>query len=141
MTGSLRNAFPSEYATWQSMRQRCQNPNTQFYARYGGRGVFVCWTWSSFDQFFKDMGPRPSKRHSLDRVDNDGPYSKLNCRWATWEEQRANQAGVKRYAYQGRSLTLAEICRLVGVRRRAVYQRMHRNGWSLERALGKKEGA
>jgi hypothetical protein len=82
----------SEYKAWDSMRYRCANPKHKSYALYGGRGITVCDRWQvSFDNFYADMGPKPSAKHSLDRIDVNGNYEPGNCRWATWSEQRRNQ--------------------------------------------------
>lgn len=80
-----------EYRAWQSMRDRCNNKRARRYADYGGRGIAVDPSWSTYGQFFADMGPRPSPRHSLDRIDNDQNYCKENCRWATAKEQACNR--------------------------------------------------
>jgi hypothetical protein len=78
------------YKTWVSMLVRCADKSNE---RYGGRGISVCDRWLKFENFYSDMGDRPSNRHSIDRVNNDGNYEPANCRWATLEVQANNTSG------------------------------------------------
>jgi hypothetical protein len=80
-----------EYRAWKGMKNRCSRKADRRYADYGGRGIAFDPRWGDFASFLEDMGPRPSAYHSLDRIDNDGDYTPINCRWATREQQAQNK--------------------------------------------------
>ena len=79
------------YKVWTAMHRRCSDPKDPAYVNYGARGIYVCDRWRSFEHFRDDMGPRPSTQHSVERKDNDGPYSPDNCVWADWRTQSRNK--------------------------------------------------
>jgi hypothetical protein len=87
-----------------------------------------------FENFYADMGPRP-EGHSIDRIDSNGPYSPENCRWADQRTQTVNRRNLKLYSYEGKELTLPEICASAGVNYRTVRNRLFRSGMTLEEAL------
>jgi hypothetical protein len=87
-------ARTKEYAIWHGMIQRCHNPNGRSYLHYGGRGIMVYKPWrgrGGFKLWMESVGPRPSGKHSLDRINNNGNYEPENVRWATWTEQIGNR--------------------------------------------------
>ena len=86
----------TEYSSWCNMKTRCTNPNFKQYKDYGGRGITICKEWlDSFEQFYKDMGPKP-KGMTLDRIDNNKGYEPLNCKWSTYSEQNKNRRKQKK---------------------------------------------
>lgn len=92
---AYRDRLPSEYSVWGNMVRRCGSPKATGFQYYGGRGIKVCERWRrSFKAFLADMGPRPSRRHSIDRINVDGHYEPGNCRWATRRIQDANRRRV-----------------------------------------------
>lgn len=89
---AVRGKTSPEYCSWYGMIRRCNNPKNKSYRYYGGRGIKVCQRWkSSFVNFLADMGKKPSKKHSIDRINNDGNYGPGNCRWATKRQQVMNR--------------------------------------------------
>ena len=82
----------AEYQCWWNMLDRCLNPQNPTFERYGGRGISVCMRWRDFRNFLADMGARPTRAHSIDRIDNDGDYAPRNCRWATHDIQIRNSS-------------------------------------------------
>lgn len=124
-----------EYSSWRAMIQRCYNPKNVTWNRYGGRGITVCARWrNSFEAFLSDMGYRPSTRHSIERLDNNGHYDPGNCKWATIKEQARNTSKAIRVEFNGRTQCISEWAEQVGISKRTIWNRL-RSGWSVERAL------
>lgn len=124
-----------EYRTWTSMKQRCFNPSNPSYPHWGGRGITVCEDWLDFNQFFMDMGPRPSKGHSLERIDNDGNYEPSNCRWVKIDVQANNKRRNRVIEFRGRTQTLAQWAKEFGIGWMTLRARLDSYGWSIEDAL------
>jgi hypothetical protein len=123
------------YAIWGSMIARCHSAKAISYPNYGARGIRVCARWrKSFAAFFSDIGPRPSKDHSLDRIDVNGNYEPGNCRWADRLEQQNNRRNNHMLTLNGVTLSMAQWARKLGFSRHRIYARL-KNGWSVERAL------
>lgn len=118
-----------EYRAWADMHNRCKNPNIRNYARYGGRGITVCERWDNFETFLADLGKRPSKMHSLERIDNDAGYSPDNCRWATKKDQCNNTSRSCFLEYDGLRLTITQWAERLGVSRNTLHGR-RRKGWT-----------
>lgn len=130
-----RRAECPERTVWVGMIARCTRPSAPAFPRYGGRGITVCDRWrESFENFLTDMGPKPSPAHSLDRIDNDGPYSPENCRWATAKEQSRNKRTNFLLTIDGATKTVAEWAELFGVDPHRAYHRLH-SGWDPVRAF------
>lgn len=124
-----------EHRAWVHMRQRCTNPHKREYPHYGGRGIQVCREWmDSFIAFYSYMGPRPSEKHSIDRIDVNGHYEPGNVRWATHAEQITNTRVVKLVTIDGRTQSLAAWGRERGLATGQISARV-RAGWTLEEAI------
>ena len=125
----------STYAVWKGIRRRCNMPNATAYESYGGRGIRVCPEWDSFPKFLSDMGERPEGM-TLDRIDNNGGYTKENCRWATGIEQQANtRVSLPHVDYDNRSQSISDWCRELGLSYTKVKNRIRHSGWTAERAF------
>jgi hypothetical protein len=113
------------YNSWCEMLKRCNNPNSKKWPRYGGRGITVCAEWYLFKNFYADMGERP-KGTTLDRKDNDGNYTKGNCRWATPQQQGLNTSKTIFLLVKGKRLNMQEAAAIYGVSMSCLRQRLHR---------------
>lgn len=124
-----------EHKAWEGMRRRCTRPNSPDFANYGGRGITVCGRWiNNFPAFLADVGPRPSARHSIDRIDNSRGYEPGNVRWATPQEQQRNRRNNRLVTIGGETLCVAAWAERFGASLNDVITRLNA-GWEPLRAL------
>lgn len=127
-------ASSPEYAIWMGMRQRCSNPSNKEFHNYGGRGIKVCKRWQSFKNFIADMGQRPSRDLSIERINNDKGYSPGNCKWGTTFEQANNTRVNVFFGIDGVEKTVSQWSRISGITPTTIYGRI-RSGWPVEKAV------
>ena len=137
-----------EYTAWQEIKKRCTLPTNKRFARYGGRGINLCARWQDSSSFLADMGPKPSRAHTIDRIDNDGGYwcgrveclecgpagRVPNCRWATPKEQARNRRTSRVLEFRGKRRCVAEWAEVLGVDQGIINSRLSA-GWPVERVL------
>lgn len=129
-----------EFKVWVDIRRRCnpKNANNPKYSLYAGRGIKVCNRWlNSFENFYEDMGDRPTPYHSIERKDNNGDYTPENCRWATDIEQANNRRSNILLTWNGKTQTITQWGNEVGINPSVLRDRYH-CGWSVERLLTEK---
>ena len=119
-----------EYKTWRSMLDRCYLPKNIKYPLYGGKGIQVCDRWrESFENFYADMGDRPSDVFSIDRINSNGHYEPSNCRWADILTQNNNKKNNLYLTYQGKTLTISQWARELNISNSTLYNRKNK-GWT-----------
>lgn len=118
-----------EYETWSNMIARCTRKNHPRYADYGGRGITVCKRWRKFEFFLADMGRKPTRKHTIERKDNDKNYCPSNCRWATKAEQNRNTRLSCLLTHDEKTLTLSQWAEITGMQHQTISSRKRR-GWS-----------
>lgn len=124
-----------EYDSWEHIVQRCANPKNDCFKNYGARGITICNEWlNDFMAFYNHIGPKPSKNHSVDRIDNNSGYKPGNVRWATPREQSNNSRNNRKITIRGWTLTVAQWARFAGIKQATLWYRL-RAGWHCERAI------
>jgi transcriptional regulator with XRE-family HTH domain len=112
-----------EYKAWVNMQQRCDNPKTNHYKDYGGRGIAYCDKWKTFEGFFEDMGKCPDGL-TIERIDNNKGYSKDNCKWATYKEQAKNKRNTQKFD----GITLTDWSEKTGIKYATLLFRVRKYG-------------
>ena len=129
---TLRKKYKAEFDAYRHMKSRCHYKNNEKFHRYGARNISICERWlESFENFFEDMGPRPSPAHSIDRKDNNGNYEPGNCRWATDQEQSRNRITCRMICYKGKTQCISAWAEEFGMKRDDFRYRL-KKGLSME---------
>jgi hypothetical protein len=126
-----------EHGIWKGMKRRCLNEKNPAYKNYSGRGIRICERWlgpDGFSNFLADMGARPGPGYTLERKDNDGPYSPENCYWATRTQQARNKRNNRLLTYRGLTLCVAGWAERLGMKSQVIRDRLYW-GWSVEDTL------
>ncbi len=133
---STREDMTDTYVIWCGIKARCFNENEPAYKNYGGRGITMCDRWNeSYENFLADVGERPSKKHSIDRIDNEKGYEPGNCRWATRAEQSRNNRRNVWYEHQGEKMVLNDWAKEYNIPQKTLWYRLRHAGWTIEKAL------
>jgi len=118
------------------MKDRCYGANGVSYNNYHGRGIVVCERWIySYENFLVDMGRKPLRSMSLDRIDNDGNYEPRNCRWATAKQQNNNSRNCRFIEYDGKTMTMKQLANEYNIGYYLLRDRISVLGWSVDRAI------
>lgn len=125
-----------EYVSWQRMIQRCTNSGYGNYYRYGGRGISVCSSWrNSFENFLSDMGVKPFKGAQIDRIDPNGNYEPINCRWVSQKENSRNKNNNLKIIWKGEMKTLSEWSEILKINKNTLRDRIYSTQWTLDEAM------
>lgn len=130
----MRTRLPPEADAIKAAIARCHNARNKDYADYGGRGIAVCDQWRGRGgraAFMAHIGPKPTRHHVLDRIDNNRGYEPGNVRWVTWTEQNNNRRSSHMVTVDGAAMTAAQLAAKLGIPRQQVTNRLKR-GWAIE---------
>ncbi len=129
-------ARTKEYRIWAGIKTRCTNPNATGYDRYGGRGILMCKEWmDDFNPFYEHIGPMPTSKHTVERIDNSKGYEPGNVRWATRIEQNNNMRSNRQLTLNGRTQNIGQWAKEIGICQTTLAGRIDKHGWSIEKAL------
>ena len=126
-----------EYHTWKNMRARCNAPCNKENGNYQKKNITVCERWNHFEKFYEDMGPKPTKKHSIDRINNDGNYEPNNCRWADNTVQSNNKSNNFLINYDGKVWTISQLAENLGLSRNALKKHIADKKRSADEAINR----
>lgn len=133
----MQKRHTPEYRAWNNIKTRCHNPRFSQFKDYGGKGIYLCEQWRhDFPAFLAEIGYRPSRHHTIDRIDNTRGYEPGNVRWATRQEQARNRSDNRLITFQGETLTMSDWASRLGVGHKTLAYRLDR-GWPIDIALTK----
>jgi hypothetical protein len=136
LSGGKKGRRP-EYGIWRGIKTRCLKINNIAYKDYGGRGIKICDRWKdSFKNFWEDMGERPSKYHSIDRIDNNKDYEPSNCKWSTPLEQGRNKRNVRLITFKNQTKCLTEWIEFLNLDEKIVAKNLYTKKMNVLSALG-----
>lgn len=125
------------YSIWTAMKRRCMNPNCADFQNYGGRGIGICNDWINSYEEFSDWAYKNGYSNALtiDRIDVNGNYEPMNCRWVSKPFQSNNRRSNKLLTYNGKTQNLKKWAEDTGISRNTISSRLNLYGWSVEKAL------
>lgn len=127
--------YTLEYRTWRNIKQRCYNKNHPNYADYGGRGIQMSDEWVNDPvKFCEDMGTKPTNKHTIERIDNNGNYCKENCKWDTRKTQANNRRSNHLLTYNGKTQNIEQWSKETGLTKLVICNRLNAN-WDIEKVL------
>lgn len=135
--GESKKGKDAEYRVWAGMKSRCLNVNNSRHDDYGGRGIGICYRWLKYENFLEDMGRRPSKFHTIERINNDGQYEPSNCIWALPKIQSRNKRNTVKITYQGKVLSLREWAEKLKIKPEYLYNNMRYKKLTIEEVVAK----
>lgn len=130
------------YSVLEGMRQRCNNPNSDMYHRYGGRGIKICDEWQkdsrafikwAYENGYDENAPR--RMCQIDRIDNNKGYSPENCRWVTNKQNSRNMGKCHIVEYKGEKRNWLEWCEILGISKKGVEHCVERYGFTYPQAF------
>ena len=126
-----------EYHTWKNMRARCNAPCNKDNGNYQKNNITVCERWNDFEKFYEDMGPKPTIKHSIDRINNNGNYEPENCRWADNTVQSNNKSNNFLINYDGKVWTISQLAEHLGLSRIALRKHIADKKRSVDEAISR----